>query len=481
VIPPSEPSTPTDFQPAKSAFARFGQHPRGFWFIFWGELAERASFYGMRTVLALYMVDVLLFSEKNAATIMPAFMAACYIAPLLGGWLADRVLGRYKTILYFSGPYILGHIILGGMENRAGLFIALVLLALGSGSIKPNTTTLMGMMYEEQKKSALLTEAFSYFYAAINIGSTIATLALPWIRDSIATSSKATLGAEAALERGYAVALTIPAALMFVAFGFFAIGKKYYPKESVRDLPPKTPAQKGAERATLGRLAGVFATIAVFWFVYDESASTWIYFANNHMTGTIAEGGKIVNLQLWAGTSVTADQIQGLNPLLIVILTPIFNELWEALKRRRGGVDVPDTRKMLLGFFIVIGCMALMAFCGYAATGTTKISVWWMCLATFIITMAELCVSVVGLEFAFRQAAPGTKSTVTAAFLFTVFVGDFIQGFFNNLLWDKISAGHFFAIQTGICVLAAFAFISIARKFEKGSAAPLVAAPAPAE
>jgi POT family proton-dependent oligopeptide transporter len=430
-----------------SAITRLKDHPTGFWFIFWGELAERASFYGMRTVLALYMVEVLGFGQANAAAIMPAFMAACYLTPLLGGFLADRVLGRYKTILYFSGPYVLGHIILGGMETRAGLFISLVLLALGSGSIKPNTSTLMGQMYEEQKKGALLTEAFSYFYAAINIGSTIATLGLPWIRDRVAlTSTRA---------HGYAVALMIPAVLMVGAFGFFAIGKKHYPVEDMRALPPKTADQRAAERATLVRVSGIFALIAVFWFVYDESASTWIYFAKDHM-----------DLSLGFGFSTTPDQVQGLNPLLIVLLTPIFNTLWEVLKGRRGGVEVPDTRKMLLGFFIVLGCMAIMAAVGFAA-GDGKVTVWWLCLATLFITLSELCISVVGLEFAFKVAAPGTKSVVTAAFLMTVFVGDFVQTGFNKTLWGTVSPGVFFSIQTVIMAATAGLFYLVARRFEQ--------------
>src|SRR6185437_8780976 len=107
------------------------------------------------------------------------------------------------TILYFSGPYILGHIILGGWESSTSLFIAMVLLAFGSGSIKPNTSTLMGAMYEEQKKEALLTEAFSYFYAAINIGSAVSTLGLPWLRDYIRDAGVAAgMSPEAALARG---------------------------------------------------------------------------------------------------------------------------------------------------------------------------------------------------------------------------------------------------------------------------------------
>jgi POT family proton-dependent oligopeptide transporter len=442
-----------------NAIARLKEHPRGFWFIFWGELAERASFYGMRTVLALYMITVLSFKEEDGAAIMHAFIAACYVAPLLGGFLADRVLGRYKTILYFSGPYILGHIILGGWENRTALFIALGLLALGSGSIKPNTSTLMGQMYEEQKKGHLLTEAFSYFYAAINIGSAIATLALPWIRDRVALTST--------IERGYAVALTIPAALMAVAFVFFALGKKYYPKEDVRSLPPKTAEQRALERRTLGRLAGLFSMIAIFWFVYDQSASTWIYFANKHM-----------DLTVFPGFSTTADQIQGLNPILIVILTPIFNWLWNFLKERRNGVGIPDTTKMLIGFVIVIACMATMSFAGYLAADG-KVSVWWMMVATFVITLSELCISVVGLEFAFKMAAPGTKSAVTAAFLFTVFGGDLIAGFFDKALWNKISPGSFFAVQTAIMVVAAFVFYGIAKKFEREGNAHMEANLAP--
>jgi proton-dependent oligopeptide transporter, POT family len=433
-----------------SAIARLKQHPTGFWFIFWGELAERASFYGMRTVLAKYMTDVLLFKQENASAVMPAFIAACYLMPLLGGFLGDRVLGRYRTILYFSGPYILGHIILGAMDNQVGLFIALGLLALGSGAVKPNTSTLMGQMYQEQKKDALLNEAFSYFYAAINIGSAIATLGLPEIRKHVAAGSS--------IEHGYAVALMIPAALMIVAFGAFAVGKKHYPVEHVRGLPPKTAAQKASERATLVRVSGLFALLAVFWFVYDQSASTWIYFADDHM-----------NLSLGFGFSATADQIQGLNPVFIVALTPVFNVFWEALNRRRG-IEVADTRKMLFGFGIVVACMAIMAGVGFAANDA-KVTVWWLCLATLVITLGELCIVPVGLEFAFKVAAPGTKGVVTAAFWLTVFAGDLFATFFNKALWKTVSPGVFFALQTAIMAVTAVAFYFVARRFERPAAA----------
>src|SRR5438309_7093321 len=103
-----------EFIPSTNPFTRLGQHPIGFWFVFSGELAEHASYYGMRTLLALYMIDVLGFSQAAGATVMKAFMAACYLTPFFGGWVAEKYLGRYKTILYYSLPYILGHVILGG-------------------------------------------------------------------------------------------------------------------------------------------------------------------------------------------------------------------------------------------------------------------------------------------------------------------------------------------------------------------------------
>src|ERR1041384_3817555 len=115
------------FVPSTNPLTRLGQHPVGFWFVFFGELAERASYYGMRTLLALYMIDVLGMSQAGGATVMKAFMAACYLTPFVGAWVAERYLGRYKTILYYSVPYVLGHLILGGLQNKTGLFVALFL------------------------------------------------------------------------------------------------------------------------------------------------------------------------------------------------------------------------------------------------------------------------------------------------------------------------------------------------------------------
>jgi len=375
--------------------------------------------------------------------VMKAFMAACYLAPFLGGWVAEKYLGHYKTILYYSLPYIIGHIILGGFQNRVGLFIALVLLALGSGAIKPNTSVLMGQIYDAEKKDALMNEAFSFFYAAVNIGAALSSFTLPLIVQ--------------AQGGRYGLALMIPAVLMAVAFGAFAFGKRWYPVENVRaERPPKTREQREGERRTLVRIAGVFGAIAIFWLIYDQSADTWIYFAQSH-----------TDLHLFGNVGLTANQLGALNPIFIVLLTPVFNGIWNAARNRRGGREVPDTSKMLVGYGIVVVTSVIMAYAAWLGRNGVIVTVWWVVAATFVITLAELCISPVGLEFAYRQAAPGTKSVVTAAFHMMVFVGDSIGLMFAPFYEKALKPAPYFGLLAIIMTLTALAFIPISRKFER--------------
>ncbi len=159
------------------------------------------------------------------------------------------------------------------------------------------------------------------------------------------------------------------------------------------------------------------------------------------------------------------DACPGQRPALvfILVLTPVFHRLWTWLAARRG-TAVPDTRKMRYGFWIVVCAMASMAVAG-ASAAFGKVSVWWLLLATFVITLAELCINVVGLELAYRRAAPGTKSAITGAFLATVFVGDLFGGMFAQL-YGRISPGAYFLVQAIIAAAAALAFGWVARSDE---------------
>ena len=417
------------------------RHPRGFWFVFWGELAERASFYGMKALLVLYMIDELGYTDANSSTVASFFTAACYLLPIAGGYIADRWLGKFRTIIYFAIPYILGHIILGTFTSEVGLYIALALLAGGSGSIKPNISTLMGRMYEEQGKSHLLSQAFSWFYMAINIGAASTMTSLPFIRDRY----------------GYGPAFMAPTIMMVLALAIFYLGKKHYPKENVRQLAgiPETPKQRHEKKATLVRLSGLFLLIVFFWSVFDQSYSTWTLFARDYLV-----------LDTWFG-KIPADAIQGLNPILIVIMSPFFAWLWIKTDRNQAR-PLSSPRKMLIGFILVLLCMVLMTVAGFLATHS-KVSVMWEVGAYVLITAAELCISAIGLQLAFEEAPEHMKSIITGVWWFTVFLGDILAGLFSRL-YTETTPGNFFGLMTVMIALVTVAFYQVGKRFERKAA-----------
>ncbi|MBK7092878.1 MAG: peptide MFS transporter [bacterium] len=419
------------------------RHPTGFWFVFWGELAERASFYGMKALLVLYMIDELGYSDANSSTVASFFTAACYLLPILGGYIADRWLGKFRTIIYFAVPYIMGHIILGSFNSEVGLYIALALLAGGSGSIKPNISTLMGKMYEEQGKSHLLSQAFSWFYMSINIGAASTMTVLPFIRDHY----------------GYGPAFMAPTIMMVVALAIFYLGKKHYPKEDMRKLAATAmnPQQSHERKATLIRLSGLFLLIVFFWSVFDQSYSTWTLFARDYML-----------LDTWFGR-IPPDAIQGLNPILIVLMSPLFAWLWnksDSNQSRR----LSSPRKMLIGFVLVILCMSLMTIAGYQAMNA-KISILWEVGAYVLMTAAELCISAIGLQLAFEEAPDSMKSMITGVFWFTVFLGDILAGLFARV-YTQTTPGNFFGMMTIMIVIVTLAFYQVGKRFERTSVSP---------
>ena len=419
------------------------RHPRGFWFIFWGELAERASFYGMKALLVLYMIDKLGYSDANSATVASLFTSAAYVLTIAGGYIADRWLGKFRTIVYFAIPYILGHVILGTFTSEVGLYVALALLAGGSGSIKPNVSTLMGLMYEKQGKSHLLPQAFSWFYMAINIGAASTMLTLPFIRDKY----------------GYSVAFMAPTVMMAVSLAVFYVGKKHYPQEETghRVRVAKTPEQRQEERRALLRLSGIFVLVTFFWSVYDQSYSTWTLFARDHLILDTPFG------------RIPPDAIQGQNAVLIVLLSPLFVWLWSRTDRDETH-RLASSKKMLLGFVLVILSMAVMASAGYySAYG--KISILWEVAAYILMTMAELCISVIGLQMAFEEAPATMKSMITGIWLCTVATGDALAGWFSRI-YTETTPGNFFAIMTLMIAGVTVAFYYVGKRFERRAPAP---------
>jgi POT family proton-dependent oligopeptide transporter len=472
-------------------------HPTGLWFFFWGELAERSSYYGMRAILFLYMTKALMMPTAKAGPTYAGFKAACYLLPLLGGFIADRLLGRYWTIVGFSVPYVLGQFLVG-IPNEVTLFIALALLAGGSGVIKPNISTLMGETYDEKRpgQARLRTSAFLWFYFAINVGALLSQVALPEVRQRYILSHltpELRAQADALLAEGKEifdvvpndlvqeanrVAFAVPAWLMVGALLVFALGKPFYahkrPEHRVL-----TPEERSLQWKTLGQLFGIFGLVVLFWFGYEHNDSLWISFISNYVDLRVPLLNK----------TIAPDQLQFLNALFVLLSIPTLDLLY-----RRFDPQVrifTPVRKVLAGFLLTAAAVGIMSVAAFLVQGhtqpelqgdklvevaTTKVSVFWPVAAYIVLTLGEVLVYGTMLELAYTAAPKSMKGFITACFLLTNTVANFL-----NMAWTPLYAsisdepakrgpllpGTFFGITALVTLAAAVAFIFVGKRFER--------------
>jgi POT family proton-dependent oligopeptide transporter len=475
-------------------------HPIGLWFFFWGELAERSSYYGMRAILFLYMTRALLMPNDRANPSYSLFKAACYMLPLLGGYIADRFLGRYWTIVGFSVPYVLGHFILG-IPTEPAMFIALVLLAGGSGVIKPNISTLLGATYDEKRpgQTQLRTSAFLWFYFAINVGALLSQVVLPEVRQRYILNHltpEVRAQADALLAKGeditgivpndllkeaFGVAFAVPAYLMLGALIIFALGKPFYAlKKPTRHV--LTPEERSLQWKTLGQLFGIFGLVVLYWFGYEHNDTLWISFISNYVDLRVPVLNK----------TIAPDQLQFLNALFVLILIPTFIFLFKGLDPEVR-IFTP-VRKILAGFFLTAAAVAIMAVAAFLVQGytqqvmqggklvevaTAKVSVLWPAAAYIVLTVGEVLLYGTMLELAYAAAPKSMKGFVTACFLLTNSLANFL-----NMAWTPLYAsitdepaqrgpllpGQFFGITALITLAAGIAFIFIGKRFERSQA-----------
>lgn len=478
-------------------------HPPAIWFFFWGEFAERSSYYGMRAILFLYMTQALRMADTAATPLYSTFKMACYFLPLLGGIIADRWLGRYWTIVGFSVPYVAGHFILG-IPHDAALYCALALLAGGSGVIKPNISTLMGQTYDQQRpgQDRLRVAAFNWFYLSINVGALISMLCLPLIRNHyILTSLSPEVRAQAesaalegrdittfataeALQSAYAIAFAFPAWLMVLSLLVFAAGKPFYARETTA-YQPLTPDERRLQWKTLGRLFGIFALVVFFWVGYEHNDTLWIAFARDY-----------VNLSVpFMSQPLAPDQLQFINALFVILLIPTFNLLFAWLDPE---IKIfTRMRKILAGFLLTAAAVGIMSLAGFLVQGhatevvqgnTTremvptaeKVSILWPAIAYVVLTIGEVLLYGTMLELAYSAAPKSMKGFVTACFLVTNTLGNFVNvvwtPMYGGSLTDAVAKrgplppGQFFGITALMVLAAATAFVFVGRQFDRGRA-----------
>src|SRR5512135_3170750 len=218
-------SEPTVIETKTASDRAANRWPPQIKFIIGNEACERFSYYGIRSILALYISGVLFQqlppgeAKDRATEIIHLFIFANYFTPLLGAWLSDKLWGRYYTILYVSLVYCLGNLTLAlGVGTTWGLYLGLGLIAVGSGGIKPCVSAFCGDQFKPEQ-SAMLAKAYGLFYWSINFGSFFSFLVIPWLKESW----------------GYRVAFGVPGVLMLIATAIFWSGRKTYTR-----MPPSS-------------------------------------------------------------------------------------------------------------------------------------------------------------------------------------------------------------------------------------------------
>jgi len=392
-------------------------------YIIGNEGCERFSFYGMRNILTMYLVQGFLLQESDAQAVFHTFAGAVYLFPLLGGYIADRYFGKYATIFWLSLVYCAGHACLAVFDDvPTGFYVGLGLIALGSGGIKPCVSAFVGDQFTASQKS-MAKAVFAAFYWIINFGSFFASLLMPLVLK----------------HHGPAWAFGIPGALMLVATVIFWAGRGLYVNVSpqgsnphsflrvLRDawrgqpLPGRPWLDRALERHPLEaveaaravlRVLKIFIPIPIFWALFDQKASTWVLQA------------KQMDLKVWEWT-LEPSQLQAVNPILVMALIPLLNGLvYPALERR--GRPLSPLSRMFWGMilagvsFVAAGGIQLVLARG------TQLSVLWQLGPYALLTLGEVLVSVTGLEFAYTQAPREMKGTIMSFWSLTVTLGNYL-------------------------------------------------------
>ena len=488
--------------------AFFG-HPRGLQTLFFTEMWERFSYYGMRAILILYMtaplaVGGLAFTDAKAGMIYGVYTAAVYLLSLPGGWIADRFLGQRRAVLHGGILIMFGHICLA-WPSTATFFLGLVLIALGTGLLKPNISTMVGQLYTEE--DARRDGGFSIYYMGINLGAFFAPLVCGFLAQNEGFRSWLAgigMSPESAWHWGFGAA----AVGMFAGIVQYVLGDRALGLAGKHPVPPESPEAAARNRRTLViTLLAVFGLPAIFAaliysgvFVLSTSALTVLmlavlvtvlvgFFAAMFFMGNwnpaekrrllvimllclgatvffadFEQAGSTLNLFAERHTTTTflgfdfpASWLQAVNALFIIVLAPIFGFIWTALGRR--GKNPASPAKFAIGMFLLAGGFIVMLPAAQGADAGEKSGPGWLITLYFLHTCAELCISPVGLSSMTKLAPARIAGMVMGMWFAATALGNYLSGaaagtteslgmvtFFLVVATPPIIAGILFAI-----------------------------------
>lgn len=469
--------------------------PNSIPYIVANEFAERFCFYGINAILVAYMIDFLKFGDAKAATWQALFKSGAYFFPLLGAMVSDIFLAKFRTIISFSMVYVTGCFVIAFGSGETTLVIGMFLVAFGTGGIKPCVSTNVGDQFTSSN-AHLIERAFSYFYIAINAGSSISIYFCPELLASPEYGPKYAFGLPGAMmalatlvfwlgRKKFAVVpaampkpgLALPAFLLvffavlaFTAWVFMISGRDIlvatgtllgtlagvavlFLKTGLRNaLPPELRAWlerslTGEGLRIVGKLLGLYLFVAFFWSLWDQSnGNSWTIQAQSALMDKRLFGflAGVPGFESLAAYEMLPAQVQVVNGIFIILLVPIFTfGIYPLLGKF---FEVTPLRKIGIGFFVVASSFLIVAWVEDRIQSGHSVSMWWQISAYGVLTAAEVLVSITALEYSYKQAPLYMKSFIMSLFLLSTSVGNAFTAAVNSIMVEPLSAS---ALATG--------------------------------
>src|SRR6266496_2536735 len=506
-------STPIDGTGAASASVNdrgFFGHPRGLSTLFFTEMWERFSFYGLRAILFLYMTTEiakggLAFPRPYAGLIMATYASSVYWTPLIGGWLADKWLGARRAVLIGGIIIACGHFSMA-IETMPNFYLGLTLIALGTGFLKPNVSTMVGYLYDEG--DARRDAGFSIFYMGINLGALLAPLVVGYLGQRVewhygfgAAGVFMVLGliqyvvgrnrlrgvgerplkqpdiaqvkkAAAESASGGFDFVTAVLALIGGVLGFLG-GWRWGGAGLVGGLFPGVMflffgyilgTLRGLNRSDVMRVLVIFILFVfsvLFWMSFEQASTSLTLFAD-----------KLTRLNLF-GFTFPSSWYQSVQPTFVVLLAPVFAAIWVKLGRR----NPSSPAKFSLGLFfaaLAFGVVALASTFVPATGGAElaeaqKVGPMWLVVVYFLQTLGELCLSPVGLSTVTKLSPARLVGLMMGVWFLSISIGNFVAGIMGGTFNEKAEGAlvHLFGIVAIITIVAAVVLVALTPLIKK--------------
>ena len=449
-------------------------HPKGLYLLFFTEMWERFSYYGMRAILILYLTKKFIegglgMDEKYAMLLYGYFTGFVYFTPLIGGWLADRYLGKRLAVMIGGVTMMLGQFTLFGLNSTTGLYIGLLLLIIGNGFFKPNISTLVGGLYKDgdSRRDA----AFTIFYMGINLGAMIAPLVIGVVTDNMF----ATTNEDGSIAYGYRYGFLVSGIGMLLGQVIFnLLGTKYLgdlgtkPVGAVSDtevakvqksINPETGKELD-EKDEKQRISVIFILLifaVFFWAGFEQAGSSLSLYTDKYIDRSIGS------------FEIPTSWFQSVNPLFIVTLAPLFTLFWASPIGRRLTTPVKMGVGMIIlgvGFLFMIGAVAERSANGDVDDVNNKAALMWLIMTYLLHTIGELCISPVGLSVVTKLSPPKLASVLMAVWMLSSSVANFLGGFIAAYV-EKMGAGQIFTYISGFVIVCGVLLILLNRPISK--------------